>query len=359
MILLLVVCGGALILLYGVGFVRRRMSPSSGAADFQVPPGVSTPAPRHLRALLGERIQLGPQEFEVVRPGYLCPSRARLLFRQRPEISEASLRAALLGLRKDAIVAPIQNEVMPVWFTEVKQRISDNTGNALVQVSAAPLQVRADEHAELVVDPKACDPYSLEHGNALASIASACAWELQVYSTNGPLPARLSLELLGTVVRAVAQVSPPDVVYWDPAQKFIATGDLLEALAGDDRVRLVQMLTTLRQARVEGEGAPTILTDTVGMADFCLPDVQLHSRALEPYSAAMAVFCVAAWTWENDLKVHDGDTIQLPGGPLKLVRAHYAEPARPAQEGRIVLDLDPGESHAAGVRIAPFSGAVH
>ena len=351
MLTLLIVSAGTLALLYGVAAVKRRLRPPTDVSDFQLPPGRDEVS---LRALFGQRLMKGPEEFEVIRPGLVGAPLARLLFRDRPSFTPAALQAALSAFRPDATLEPTQNATLPVLFSGVKCSLEGRILPTRVLVSPEPFPLGAAERTQLTFEPTACDPYFLKQGNPLGAVAESCAWELHVYANAGDISARLSLNLLLGVTACLAKLTRPDVIYWQPAKKLIAPADLEQALGTDDVLPLV---TTLRRAALASAGAPpTFLIDTMGLAEFSLPDVQLHFNAsLDPGMAAATVFAVAMEVWRKELSIGDGDSFQLPDGPLKFVRARYAQPRRAAQEHRVVLDLDPGDAYSAARR-APIEG---
>ena len=86
--------------------------------------------------------------------------------------------------------------------------------------------------------------------------------------------------------------------------------------------------------------------DTLGLHVLGLPDLQCHFTGLDPNGIARILHNTAAYIYEHGDVIDDGHTISGPDG--EAWRCQHEDTLVPPH--RLVLDLDPGDPHAAGTR---------
>jgi hypothetical protein len=87
--------------------------------------------------------------------------------------------------------------------------------------------------------------------------------------------------------------------------------------------------------------------DTRGLAEFMLPDLQVHFRELEPTAIAGVLYRSALYVWAEGDIIDDGSTIE---GLLPSERWRCRHERALVGPDRTVLDVEPGPPFAAGHR---------
>jgi hypothetical protein len=105
-------------------------------------------------------------------------------------------------------------------------------------------------------------------------------------------------------------------------------------------------LLNVRLFRVEGTDGDVVM-DTLGLHAFGLPDLQCHCRGLDAPRLATLLMDTGRYVFLHGDVVGDGHTVEgLERGQCWRCR-HETSLVAPE---RVVVDLDPGPPHAAGVR---------
>lgn len=139
-------------------------------------------------------------------------------------------------------------------------------------------------------------------------------------------------------LRAAVTVLRPSAVWFPLSDQVLAAEQVLsEDLLPFVNVRLFGVAGT----------TDAVVMDTCGVAAFALPDLQCVFRGLDHSAMARVLYNTAAYVLENGDVIADGHTIAGPQGDEKWEVVHAEAVAAPA---RVVLDINPGEEHAIGVR---------
>lgn len=87
--------------------------------------------------------------------------------------------------------------------------------------------------------------------------------------------------------------------------------------------------------------------DTRGLAALGLPDIQIHACGLDAGRAAAHLYNCASYIYANGDCIGDGNTIEGLSPDQKWRCQHEEALVAPK---RPVIDLDPGDPFAAGIR---------
>lgn len=153
---------------------------------------------------------------------------------------------------------------------------------------------------------------------------------------------RIFLEVLSAAVRATA----PIALRWHAANKLVRPTDLLEVMEAPEPARMARLALNVRLFDIQ-ERPGEIVMDTRGLAEFMLPDLQVHFRELEPSDIARVLYRSALHVWDRGDVIEDGHTIE---GLLPSDRWRCRHAPALIGPGRTVLDLEPGPPFSAGHR---------
>ncbi|MET3943083.1 hypothetical protein ABIC22_005895 [Paenibacillus sp. PvP094] len=149
------------------------------------------------------------------------------------------------------------------------------------------------------------------------------------------------LELFQNTLQAVMEVLPCEGMYWYGSDKlvepeaYIQSQKREEHLYGAMNVRMYQAGGTEEQRE--------LVMDTVGLSALGVPDVQCHFTGLDPDTVAQTLLGAAYYIFDQGDVLQDGQTLGSSGG-RRWRCEHQAALIAP---GRYVIDLDPGDAHAA------------
>ncbi|MBE7679514.1 DUF4261 domain-containing protein [Paenibacillus sp. P13VS] len=149
------------------------------------------------------------------------------------------------------------------------------------------------------------------------------------------------LELFQYTLQAVIEVLPCEGMYWYGSDKlvepeaYIQSQKREEHLYGAMNVRMYQAGGTEEQRE--------LVMDTVGLSALGVPDVQCHFTGLDPDTVAQTLLGAAYYIFDQGDVLQDGQTLGSSGG-RRWRCEHQAALIAP---GRYVIDLDPGDAHAA------------
>lgn len=148
------------------------------------------------------------------------------------------------------------------------------------------------------------------------------------------LPYRERYELISTVALAVADVTQPDAIHWEPADCIVQPERFKRRL---DFYCNVRALTVRNRKGFE-------LMDTLGLAALGLVDAQCLYRGLVSSQMARWTYALARQIFANGDFLKDGETI--PGlNPDERWRSRHEQAMVPPV--RPVIDITPSAPHAA------------
>jgi hypothetical protein len=158
------------------------------------------------------------------------------------------------------------------------------------------------------------------------------------------LPPRDRLTLFHGVLRAMIEVTSPDVLVFKHSQQVIDPADYLSALDEDPILRPGSL--NVRFFHITNSAGDMIM-DTRGLDDIGLHDLQCHFRDLEPRQVAEILSNTAIYILENGPVIESGQTIAGIEPKSKWRCQFETSLLEPKRE---VLDLNPGTPYAAGNR---------
>lgn len=149
------------------------------------------------------------------------------------------------------------------------------------------------------------------------------------------------------LLRAFRDYRPCLAIHWKESQQIVDPLEFREAFAQDGPKTLYGALNIRFHPHEKSPGNFEFLMDTLGLAPFGLPDLQCHFRGLNPDDVGHLLFTTAHYLFERGPVIGSGHTIHgLTHEQRWMCRIEDSLMDPP----RAVIDVDPGESYAAGER---------
>lgn len=167
------------------------------------------------------------------------------------------------------------------------------------------------------------------------------------------LDAQTRIDLFYEVLRAIVELTPagpasrPLAVHAQHAERMVDPARLIRASGSPELTERLAAFLNVRLFRITNGQPGDTLMDTRGLAALGLPDLQLHFRDLDPSRVAAMLYNTAHYLLLHGDCVEDGHTIQ---GLTADQRWHCQHEEALVGPKRVVIDIDPGDPHAAGTR---------
>lgn len=300
------------------------------------------------------------RHFEVLDAGPVTMAVVDLLFEECPQVHFDSLTTRLQ--ERNMVAAFAQHEgVGAVLPRDTRVFHQGQELPPMVLVELAPFVITAepdDSEEEADTSESVSIDISVRARDESAEwAASQCRFGVRIFDRAVGLPPLLRLRKLAEVVRAATELLSPKALLWRSAQRVVSVQSFLDATEPFDVERLLPLVTAIRHIRVANGTREERLIDSLGLADFGIPDVQMHFRELSPTEALSAVYAVAETLWRRG---PPGEELQTLGGIEGLPNCLVNHAPALREPERVVLDLDPGDPYAAGRRPrAHWSGALN
>jgi hypothetical protein len=151
----------------------------------------------------------------------------------------------------------------------------------------------------------------------------------------GPLDHRFRLPAYQAVLAAAVEAVHPDALHWMKSECLVEPDAYLANVEKDPLA--FESAVNVRFVTIEDEPGQALM-DTVGLAPFLIPDVQMHFSTLEPGWVACKLLNVARYLFENGDVIEDGHSVSGRTDDEKWPCRHEDPLLGPP---RVVLDIDP------------------
>lgn len=261
--------------------------------------------------------------------GLPSPTMVELLYTTAPDPDLAAI-AERATERAGSPATSIDGELRGVSFPEHVVPITDRPVPMTVWILPAELTRPADW-----IETTLRQTWRWREG-AAAAVPRATASLLISDMFAGPLERHERLRLFHAGLAAIVEDTHPIAMRWVNGERFLDPDFYLRDLADDP----LGFESTVNVRFVTFEDQPGVaLMDTVGMAAFALPDVQLHFRDLKPGWASAKVFSVARYLFDAGDVIEDGHTVPGLSDDDHWRCGHEWAILGPR---RMVLDINPG-----------------
>jgi hypothetical protein len=152
---------------------------------------------------------------------------------------------------------------------------------------------------------------------------------------SGLLDRRLRLPAFHATLAAAVELLRPEALHWMQGERFVEPSAYL-ADADADPIAFESTVNVRYVTIADRPGEQ--LMDTVGLAQFLIPDIQMHFTTLDPGFVAGKVLGIARYLFDNGDIIEDGQTVPGQADGEKWPCRHEEPLLGPA---RVVLDVDP------------------
>jgi Domain of unknown function (DUF4261) len=161
-----------------------------------------------------------------------------------------------------------------------------------------------------------------------------------------PLEYKERLELFQDALAGILEALPALAIHWRPTGQFVNPQRFREAREEGGSSRFFAGSLNVRFYNISNSPGD-MLMDTLGLAALGLPDLQCHYRGLVPGEVAALLANTGYYIFENGAVIENGHTVE---GILAGSRWRCQHEEAMLKPSRVVLDVDPGPTHAAGTR---------
>ncbi len=163
-----------------------------------------------------------------------------------------------------------------------------------------------------------------------------------------PLEPRARNRQFRGFIRAIQETIPCTAMHWMNTQQIINPTRFVFQQDEEGAQPLYGSIN-VRFFNIQGTSGDCLM-DTLGLAVLGLPDIQCHYRHLQPGDVARILYNVAYYVFEHGDLIKNGETVP---GVLENDRWRCQHEMALVGPERVVLDLNPGDQHAAGKRATP------
>jgi hypothetical protein len=171
----------------------------------------------------------------------------------------------------------------------------------------------------------------------LARTAAASATDALLVTDimSGLLDRRLRLPAFHAALAAAVELLRPAALHWAQGERFVEPSAYLADVAADTIA--FQSTVNVRYVTISDRPGEQLM-DTVGLAPFLIPDIQMHFTTLDPGLVAGKLLRIARYLFEQGDVIEDGQTV--PGfAEGERWPCRHEEPL--LGPPRVVLDVDP------------------
>ncbi|NUU80191.1 DUF4261 domain-containing protein [Paenibacillus xylanilyticus] len=155
------------------------------------------------------------------------------------------------------------------------------------------------------------------------------------------MPRKQRLELFQNMLQAVMEVLPCEGMYWYGSDKLVEPEAYIQSQKREEHLYAAMNVRMYQAGGTEEQRE--LVMDTVGLSALGVPDVQCHFTGLDPDTVAQTLLGAAYYIFDQGDVLQDGQTLGSSGG-RRWRCEHQAALIAP---GRYVIDLNPGDAHAA------------
>ncbi|MFS0869972.1 DUF4261 domain-containing protein [Paenibacillus xylanilyticus] len=155
------------------------------------------------------------------------------------------------------------------------------------------------------------------------------------------MPRKQRLELFQNTLQAVMEVLSCEGMYWYGSDKLVEPEAYIQSQKREEHLYAAMNVRMYQAGGTEEQRE--LVMDTVGLSALGVPDVQCHFTGLDPDTVAQTLLGAAYYIFDQGDVLQDGQTLGSSGG-RRWRCEHQAALIAP---GRYVIDLDPGDAHAA------------
>ncbi|WP_339303145.1 DUF4261 domain-containing protein [Paenibacillus sp. FSL R5-0519] len=263
-----------------------------------------------------------------------------LLFRERPEVDRLRLQEAMIRhtgqVRLDVKQGTGEQEHEMLVFYHLDHKVSFQEGAIPAQTCMLPVNEIADRARFGGAVQQAW------HWPEVGQVVKASRYSIRIHDMfTAAMPRKQRLELFQKTVLAIMESLTCDALYWYGSDKLVEPEAYTQAQEREEHLYAAMNVRMYQAGGTEEQRG--LVMDTVGLSALGVPDVQCHFVGLDPDTVAQTLLGAAYYIFDQGDVLQDGQTLGSSGG-RRWRCEHQAALIAP---GRYVIDLDPGDEHAA------------
>lgn len=155
------------------------------------------------------------------------------------------------------------------------------------------------------------------------------------------------LELFQKILVSIIEEFPCTAINWTPSGQIVNPAAYIESQKNGSKLGYLYGAVNVRFLNISDGAENEMLMDTLGLAALGIPDLQCHFIDLDPGKVGSLLYNYAYYLFQNGDVIGDGHTVEGVEAGQKWTCQHEFSLVKPE---RIVLDINPGNRHAAGNR---------
>ncbi len=265
---------------------------------------------------------------------------AELHFRSAPKYDSQTIVARVEELIQSGIELPgdCDEQGMLLFFhNNYSVQYKDGSLPAQTTVLATDKAPDPDAYMSRVQQSWSCE----DADQRLAECSHSCVVTEMLARALEPVD---RLRLFHGVLQAVVEIAEPAAISFLHSHQVVAPERYLESCSQDPIMRTGSL--NVRFYNVSNSEGDMIM-DTRGLEEVGLHDLQCHYHGLDPDEVSRVLYNTALYIFENGAVIESGQTVSGVGPDSQWLCQFENSMLEPKRE---VLDLNPGDSFAAGQR---------
>jgi hypothetical protein len=164
--------------------------------------------------------------------------------------------------------------------------------------------------------------------------------------TAAGLEYKTRLHLFHNLLQAVLAQAPCKAIDWVPSQQIVNPAAYTDSCQRED-FHPLNFCINVRFYQITNGESGAMLMDTIGLGTLGLRDLQCHFVKLDPNDVARVLYDLAYYIFDHGDIIDDGNTIHGIKPTDKWRCQNEKSMVGPERQ---VIDINPGESYAAGKR---------
>ena len=266
---------------------------------------------------------------------------AELLYTSPPSYTAAAIAERAEALVQSKIEMPqseAAGKALLLFHSKHKIQLKDSEISPQTAILASDTAPNADDYSEKVQQSWSCN-------DASERIAACKTSRLVTEMMARALEPAERIRLFHGVLQAFVEITKPHAIVFGHTQQIVAPEAYLESCSTEPINRLGAL--NVRFFSISNSDSGDMLMDTRGLDEIGLHDLQCHFHDLDPNDVSRVLLNTALYIFENGPVIESGQTVAGTEPDSQWMCQFEDSLLEPKRQ---LLDLNPGQSYAAGNR---------